>query len=66
MLEVKHGTSTERAATHKACVWFIIKQQGFDLLVHPQIIFAFTLTSMDNRLSILTLFSGDHFIWESE
>ena len=25
MLEVKHGTSTERAETHKACIWFIIK-----------------------------------------
>ena len=37
MLEVKHGTSTERAATYKACVWFIIKQQGFDLPVHPHI-----------------------------
>ena len=37
MLEDKHGTSTERAATHKACVWFIIKQQGFGLPVHPHI-----------------------------
>ena len=37
MLEVKHGTSTERAATHKACVWFIIKHQGLDLPMHPHI-----------------------------
>ena len=37
MLEVKHGTSTERAAAYKTCVWFIIKQQGFDLPVHPHI-----------------------------
>ena len=30
-----------------------------------KLIFVFTGTLMDNRLSVLTLFSGGHFIWDS-
>ena len=30
-----------------------------------KLIFVFNITLMDNRLSVLTLFSDGHFIWDS-